>query len=175
MLKDSVSLPVASLCDTRLLAVNLAKIVGPGDMISLTGDLGTGKSEFARALIRTRISDDSADVPSPTFTLVQTYDAPDGLTIMHCDLYRLEEAGELYELGLEDDRHTSLMLIEWPDRLPLDWFKASIDIKLEFLSGQGLEGDERRMITISAPSEHLNVLRPLINEINIRPSNRGVS
>ncbi|MCK6417999.1 MAG: tRNA (adenosine(37)-N6)-threonylcarbamoyltransferase complex ATPase subunit type 1 TsaE [Alphaproteobacteria bacterium] len=84
--------------------------------ITLQGPLGAGKSVFARALIRHLANDTALDVPSPTFTLLQTYDTPDG-TVWHYDLYRLGSPTDIYELGWEEALQARLILIEWPERL----------------------------------------------------------
>jgi tRNA threonylcarbamoyladenosine biosynthesis protein TsaE len=99
---------------TEMLATQLAARARPGDVIALSGELGAGKTSFARAFIRARGGDDA--VPSPTFTLVQFYDLPGG-TVWHFDLYRLRHAEEVWELGIEDAFRDGISLIEWPDRL----------------------------------------------------------
>src|SRR5258706_2452873 len=78
---------------TRRLAVDIASILNPGDLVTLSGDLGAGKTAFARALIRHLAADDTLDVPSPTFTLVQTYALP-RFAVVHADLYRVGHPGE---------------------------------------------------------------------------------
>lgn len=103
---------------TTALARRIAPALRPGDVIFLEGPIGAGKTHFARALIAARL--DAAgrieDIPSPTFTLVQTYD--DGQTeIWHADLYRLSGPAEVVELGLTDAFTTAICLVEWPDRL----------------------------------------------------------
>lgn len=100
---------------TRLIAAQLAGVLSPGDVIALDGTLGAGKTAFARALINA-LPGPAEDVPSPTFTLVQTYTRGD-LDIWHFDLYRLEDPDEAYELGIEDAFADAVSLIEWPDRL----------------------------------------------------------
>lgn len=103
---------------TTRFAQQLAPRLKPGDTLLLRGELGTGKTHFARALIQERLAQTgrSEDVPSPTYTLVQTYD--DGETeIWHCDLYRLSGPDEALELGLEEAFETAICLIEWPERL----------------------------------------------------------
>src|SRR5210317_2389261 len=85
---------------TATLAARMAPLLAKGDTLLLEGDIGAGKSAFARALIRARLGR-MEDVPSPTFTIVQTYEADDG-DIWHCDLYRLTHPDEAFELGLED-------------------------------------------------------------------------
>jgi len=100
---------------TRRLANDIAMVLKPGDVICLSGDLGAGKSTFTRALIRAFAGEPELEVPSPTFTLVQTYDLP-RFDLSHFDLYRLEEPEELEELGLEDLLETGAALIEWPEK-----------------------------------------------------------
>ena len=109
----SKTLPAESA--TQRLAAAIAARVGAGDTLLLEGEIGAGKTAFARALIRAKL-DRQEDVPSPTFTLVQTYDAPD-CEIWHCDLYRLGHPDDALELGLDEAFETALCLIEWPDRL----------------------------------------------------------
>ncbi len=100
---------------TRQLANDIAMVLRPGDTVCLSGDLGAGKSTFARALIRSFAGDPELEVPSPTFTLVQTYDF-DRFDLSHFDLYRLEDPEELEELGLDDLLETGAALIEWPEK-----------------------------------------------------------
>ncbi len=92
----------------------LANILSVGDVIALTGDLGAGKTTLSRGVILALCGE--TDVPSPTYTLVQTYDAP-AFEIWHCDLYRLERPADIYELGLLDAMEEALCLIEWPERM----------------------------------------------------------
>ncbi|MCK0097205.1 tRNA (adenosine(37)-N6)-threonylcarbamoyltransferase complex ATPase subunit type 1 TsaE [Yoonia sp. F2084L] len=100
---------------TSALAAQIAKRLKPGDTLLLEGQIGAGKSAFARALIRAKLGR-MEDVPSPTFTLVQTYEDDAG-DIWHCDLYRLTHPDEALELGLDEAFETAICLIEWPDRL----------------------------------------------------------
>ena len=88
----------------------------PCRCITLQGPLGVGKSVFARALIRHLAQNPTLEIPSPTFTLLQTYDTPQG-PVWHYDLYRLGDAAEIYELGWEEALQSALILIEWPERL----------------------------------------------------------
>ena len=113
--QDETTLSLPGPEDTDRLARTIAPWLGPGDVLMLSGPIGVGKSHFARALIRARLGREE-DVPSPTFTLVQTYDA-DGVEIWHSDLFRLTHPDEVFELGLEDAFATAICLIEWPDRL----------------------------------------------------------
>ncbi|MDO5528437.1 MAG: tRNA (adenosine(37)-N6)-threonylcarbamoyltransferase complex ATPase subunit type 1 TsaE [Paracoccus sp. (in: a-proteobacteria)] len=98
-------------------AAELARHARAGDSFLLGGPVGAGKSHFARAFIRARLGNPAEDVPSPTFTLVQTYDAPDGAEIWHADLYRLTDPAERDELGLTDAMSHAICLIEWPGDL----------------------------------------------------------
>ncbi|WER11305.1 tRNA (adenosine(37)-N6)-threonylcarbamoyltransferase complex ATPase subunit type 1 TsaE [Rhodobacter capsulatus] len=92
----------------------MARILRAGDVLLLDGPIGAGKTHFARALIRARLGG-AEDVPSPTFTLVQVYDADP--EIWHADLYRLTHPDEAVELGLEEAFDAAICLIEWPERL----------------------------------------------------------
>lgn len=103
---------------TSAFAAGLARQLTPGDVILLEGDIGAGKTHFARTVVQTRqaASGGYEDVPSPTFTLVQTYE--DHICeLWHADLYRLSHPDELEELGLIDAFTNAICLIEWPDRL----------------------------------------------------------
>lgn len=111
-------IPLATEKVTATFAQQIAAKLRPGDTILLEGPIGSGKTAFSRAFIRARLGR-MEDVPSPTFTLVQTYEAPDG-DIWHCDLYRLTTSDEVFELGLEEAFGTAICLIEWPDRLGQD-------------------------------------------------------
>jgi len=108
-------LDVADEAETRLLANDLALVLKSGDVVCLSGDLGAGKSTFARALLRAFSGDPELEVPSPTFTLVQSYGF-ERFDLSHFDLYRLEEPEELEELGLDDLLETGAALIEWPEK-----------------------------------------------------------
>ena len=136
----SLFLPDAA-ATARLGAV-LAGHLRAGDCLLLSGPIGAGKSHLARALIQTRLGR-AEDVPSPSFTLVQTYEA-DGVEIWHADLYRLSHPDEALELGLSDAFDTAITLVEWPDRLgnaaPADAMRLTLM----------LEGEGRRAL-LSAP------------------------
>ncbi|MDA5092938.1 tRNA (adenosine(37)-N6)-threonylcarbamoyltransferase complex ATPase subunit type 1 TsaE [Aliiroseovarius sp. KMU-50] len=103
---------------TSEFAVRLSALLHPGSVILLEGGIGAGKTHFARSLIQARmaVSGVVEDVPSPTFTLVQTYDDAEG-EIWHADLYRLTHPDEVDELGLIDAFEDAICLVEWPDRL----------------------------------------------------------
>jgi tRNA threonylcarbamoyl adenosine modification protein YjeE len=100
---------------TQRFAVDIANALEPGDLITLSGDLGAGKTAFARALIRYLANDPGLAVPSPTFTLMQLYELP-RFALAHADLYRLSGPDELAELGLDDAAANGVVVMEWPDR-----------------------------------------------------------
>ena len=121
---------------TTALGAALAGQIRAGEAICLNGPLGAGKSTLARALVRALTRPDE-EVPSPTFTLIQTYDGPD-FPLAHFDLYRLSDPDEAYEIGLDEALEDGVAIIEWPERLegPLPADRLDIDITLE--------GDARR-------------------------------
>jgi tRNA threonylcarbamoyladenosine biosynthesis protein TsaE len=124
---------VASLADeaaTAALAQRIAGVARAGDVIALAGDLGVGKTRFARAFVDA-LTGAREEVPSPTFTLVQTYDSPAG-AIWHFDLYRLKQPDEAYELGLEEALTDGISLIEWPERAASLLPEQRLDLHLSF-------------------------------------------
>lgn len=140
--------------DTSAVASRIAPHLRPGDCLLLTGSLGAGKTHFARALIQKRLSDSGAweDVPSPTYTLVQTYD--DGnCEIWHADLYRLTDPNEVVELGLVEAFETSITVIEWPDRLgdlaPKDALQITLTIEDESRALYAAWDDPRLSLLVS--------------------------
>ncbi len=100
---------------TGRLAGEVAALLAPGDLVTLTGGLGAGKTSFARALVRTLVGDPELEVPSPTFSLLQIYDSGHG-RIVHVDLYRITRPSDLAELGFEEACEGSYVLLEWPER-----------------------------------------------------------
>jgi hypothetical protein len=119
---------------THRLMLEIAALIEPGDLITLSGDLGAGKTTFARALIRHFAGDETIEVPSPTFTLMQIYDLP-RFTLVHADLYRLTGPAELTELGFEDVAERGVVLLEWPDRaagvLPADRLDITLTLSAQ--------------------------------------------
>lgn len=113
---------------TAALAVRLGALLHAGDTVLLEGPIGAGKTHFARSLIQSLLPAPE-DVPSPTFTLIQTYDAMQ-CEIWHADLYRLTDPAEVVELGLLDAFPTAICLIEWPDRLQSYWPDAALVLQL---------------------------------------------
>lgn len=148
--------------ETERLARRISKAAAPGDAIFLAGDLGSGKTTFARAFIRgraARFGIEIGEVPSPTFTLVQLYEMPSG-NIWHFDLYRLEHPREAIELGIEDASREGICLIEWPDRLPALTFAARLDLTFKF----GGPEDERYVEISGDRSWRHRVVEVLQNE-----------
>lgn len=141
-----VRLDLADEAETRRLGEDLALCLAPGDCVALHGDLGAGKSTLARALLRAMADDDDLEVPSPTFTLVQTYALR--LPVAHVDLYRLGDASELDELGLDEVLETGVALVEWPERALDSLPKDRLSLTFKFVE-QGrhvvIEGSEARL------------------------------
>jgi tRNA threonylcarbamoyl adenosine modification protein YjeE len=117
------SVALANEAATAHLMADLALLIGPGDVITLSGDLGAGKTTAARAMIRYLADDEELEVPSPTFTLAQSYELS-SFPLVHADLYRVGDPSELEEIGLSPLPEATVVLIEWPeragDRLPPD-------------------------------------------------------
>ena len=125
--------------ETKAIALRIKENLQNGDIVLLKGEIGAGKSHFARSLIQAAM-DKVEDVPSPTFTLVQTYDTVVG-SIWHADLYRLSDQSEVFELGLIDAFGNDIVLIEWPDRLGYLEPQDALTIELVIL-----ENDKREVI-----------------------------
>lgn len=126
------------------LAAQLWPFLSAGDVVALTGDLGAGKSTFARALIRAAMGSSDMDVPSPTFTLVQKYDPAEGPTLQHADLYRIEDPDEVQELDFEGALADSALLVEWPDRMPPELMSNALWVRFT------PDGQARRVEVASA-------------------------
>lgn len=148
-----LDVPLNREADTVTFARALGTLLRPGDVVCLWGDLGAGKSTLARALIQGQMGDDT-DAPSPTFTLVQTYEAPD-FDIWHFDLYRLEDPSEVLELGIEDAFAEAVSLIEWPDRLGPYMPLERLDVVISHGAG------DTRELALYAPASFDARLQPL--------------
>ena len=131
---------------TALFGEDIAAALKPGDVLTLEGDLGAGKTTLARAIIRVLAGDPSLEVPSPTFTLVQSYDAR--IPARHFDLYRLSDPGELLELGFDEAREEGVVLVEWPERAGGLIGDDAIRVRLD-------EEGEGRIADIAGPPEAL--------------------
>jgi tRNA threonylcarbamoyladenosine biosynthesis protein TsaE len=129
----AISLPTAEA--TEAFGAALAERLRPGDVVALFGTLGAGKTTLARGILRGL--GHQGDVASPTFPIVQTYEPPaTRLAAWHVDLYRIEQAAELEELGLDEAKQAGVLLIEWPDRLPVLW-PETLRLRLEIAEGDG--------------------------------------
>jgi tRNA threonylcarbamoyladenosine biosynthesis protein TsaE len=148
---------------------DLASLVAPhlkaGDVVGLTGGLGAGKSHFARALIAARLADcgKSEEIPSPTYTLVQTYDL-EGTDLWHVDLYRLGDIDEVIELGLEEAFAAAITLVEWFDRLGPRAPARVLRIALDFVDGQ----ESGRYIRINPQGGGWDWIGKLLQEMRAR-------
>ena len=130
-----LSIELESEAATQALAARVARLARAGDVIALRGELGSGKTSFARGFIRALGRGDE-EVPSPTFTLVEIYDL-DPLRIWHFDLYRLVKPEDVYELGFEDALAGGVILIEWPERLGGLLPRQRLDLTLSAGSAPG--------------------------------------
>ena len=126
---------LSDLAATEALATSVSHCVRRGDAILLEGPLGAGKTAFARAFLRAATADPTLEVPSPSFTLVQSYDTPRGL-VHHFDLWRLDGPAGLTELGWDDAR-ADIVLVEWPDRLGPLRPSDALTVTLQPLSEDG--------------------------------------
>lgn len=118
--------------DTVALGARLAEVLAPGDILLLDGDLGAGKTFLARAVIQSLQAKDGRieDVPSPTYTLVQTYEAG-GAELWHADLYRLSHPDELWELGFDSALGEAIVVVEWPERAADAWPQSALWLRME--------------------------------------------
>ncbi|MGI9436975.1 MAG: tRNA (adenosine(37)-N6)-threonylcarbamoyltransferase complex ATPase subunit type 1 TsaE [Geminicoccaceae bacterium] len=154
----ALTLELPDLAATHGLAARLAAVIRGGDLITLRGELGIGKSELARALIRA-YAGSMLEVPSPTFTIVQDYALEGQLTIRHVDLYRIEDPDELFELGLEEQpSDAEAWLVEWPERAGGRLAPASLEITLE--DGATAESRTAHLSHIPALTSRLGNLAP---------------
>ena len=134
---------------TAAFATRLARLARRGDVIALKGELGAGKTSFARAFIRARAGRQE-EVPSPTFTLVQTYEMPE-LTIWHFDGFRLRDPEEGWELGIEDAFRDGVSLVEWPERFGPLIPTRQLQITFEHVGSPGAAPEARRAIIDAGP------------------------
>lgn len=118
---------------TTAFGATLAAQLWPGDVVSLAGDLGAGKTALARAVIRALAGDPDLEVPSPTFAIIQPYETGRG-PVLHADLYRLADASEADELGLLDDPE-AIVLVEWAERAPQVLDAVTLQVELDIPPG----------------------------------------
>ena len=130
--------------DAGRIGAAIGAVLAAGDVVLLSGDLGAGKTTLARAMLKARGL--AGEAPSPTFAIVQPYAPPEvDLPIAHVDLYRIEDEGELIELGLDDYLYDGALLIEWPERLGAEGWPGALSIRI---SGSG----DARVLTADVPT-----------------------
>jgi tRNA threonylcarbamoyl adenosine modification protein YjeE len=159
---------------TAQLMADLALLIGPGDVITLSGDLGAGKTAAARAMIRYLAGDDTLEVPSPTFTLAQSYDLPP-FALVHADLYRVNDPAELEEIGLSPLPEGTLALIEWPERAPAALPADRIDIALSYRPALGSSARAAEITgygTAAAQVARLQALRRFLTDAGYADAGR---
>jgi tRNA threonylcarbamoyl adenosine modification protein YjeE len=141
---------------TEDLARFIADELGPGDFVTLSGGLGSGKTTLARGIIRALAGDPALEVPSPTFTLMQSYDTP-RVPVVHADFYRIGGSGELLELGWDEAVDGAVTLVEWPDRAPAALKSSRLDITLDVIPGES--GHARLAILVGTGAFGSRVVR----------------
>lgn len=137
-------MPLRDAAATHALGARLAAVARPGDVIALVGPLGAGKTSIARGLLAALGLEGEA--PSPSFAIVQPYAPPEvRFPVLHVDLYRIDEPGEIEELGLDEALSDSLLIVEWPERAPGMWPEA-LALSLT------IEPDGTRALTAAVPA-----------------------
>jgi len=132
----------ATEADLMAFGGRLQPLLKPGDVLALTGELGAGKTTFSRGLIQSALGQDE-EVPSPTYTLVQTYELGSH-ELWHCDLYRLAAPDDVLELGLIDMEPDIISLIEWPDKMGRHLALDALNVHIAFK-------DDGREVILSGP------------------------
>jgi tRNA threonylcarbamoyladenosine biosynthesis protein TsaE len=136
---------LADLEATLALGARLAAVARPGDVIALSGPLGAGKTSIARGLLAALGLE--AEAPSPSFAIVQPYDPPEvRFPVLHVDLYRIEDPSEAVELGLDEARLDSLLVVEWPERLGVGSWPDALKLTIAVLN------DGTRALTAEVPA-----------------------
>lgn len=136
---------LADAAASEALGARLAAVARPGDVIALSGQLGAGKTSIARGLLAALGLEEEA--PSPSFAIVQPYAPPEvRFPVLHVDLYRIDDPAEADELGLDDARHDSLLVVEWPERLPGSFWADALWLSLT------IEPDGARGLTAQVPA-----------------------
>jgi hypothetical protein len=163
-----------SLTAMQAFVAEIGGALEPGDLITLSGDLGAGKTTFARALIRYLAGDETIEVPSPTFTLMQSYELP-RFPLVHADLFRLSGAADLAELGFDDLPEGAVVLLEWPDRatglLPPD----RLDIAFTLVPALGMDARNVRYTgygAIAERAERIALLRGFLDDTGYGAAHR---
>ena len=136
---------LADAAASEALGARLAALARPGDVIALSGMLGAGKTSIARGLLAALGL--QGEAPSPSFAIIQPYTPPEvRFPVLHVDLYRIEDPGETEELGLDDARYDSLLIVEWPERLPAPAWNDALWLTLT------IEPDGARSLTAQVPA-----------------------
>jgi N-acetylmuramate 1-kinase len=170
----TLSVALANEVATARLMADLALLIGPGDVIALSGDLGVGKTAAARAMLRYLAGDDALEVPSPTFTIVQSYELS-SFPVLHADLYRLQDESELEEIGLSPFPEGAVVLIEWPERAASAMPPDRIELAL---SHSPTMGPTARAVEITgfgkaaAQVERLRALREFLDQSDMMDARR---
>lgn len=162
---ENAAFALPDLDATSRFAQSLATALVPGDVLLLSGDLGAGKTAFARALIQGLSSADTV-VTSPTFTLMQPYGISlqdTAITCWHIDLYRIDVSPEIEQLGLEEIQPGNLLVVEWPERLEANTFQGSIGCHLQ-LAPDGVG----RMVSVSFAGHAASRASQVVNAIRSR-------
>ncbi len=166
------SFEIASADATAAIAAALAPLLSPGDVLLLDGDVGAGKTHFARALIQARqaATGEVEDVPSPTYTLVQSYHAGP-VEIWHADLYRLTGPQDVFELGLADAFEDAICLVEWPDRLETLTPEDALTLHFAMTETPG----ERRLVCRASAPRWASVLNAALETLRKDGAGAGVT
>src|SRR5580693_319094 len=162
----SFTVTIANEAALAAFMTDIAGALEPGDLVTLSGDLGAGKTTFARALIRYLADDDTIEVPSPTFTLLQTYELP-RFAVVHADLFRLSSPSELSELGFDDLPEHSVVLMEWGERAAGFLPANRLDITFTLAATVGAEVRDARYTgygTFAARAERITQVRKFLDE-----------
>lgn len=134
---------LADAAATHQLGMALADVVRPGDVIALSGPLGAGKTSLARGLLQGLGL--QGEAPSPSFAIVQPYDPPDvRLSVLHIDLYRIDDAADVAELGI-DDVADAVLIVEWPERAEAGYWPHALSLTI------AIDGDGGRSLTADLP------------------------
>ena len=143
------------------LVMDIAASLDPGDLVTLSGDLGAGKTTFARALIRFLADNPDIPVPSPTFTLMQVYETGRG-AVVHADFYRIGGGAELVELGWEEATENAITLAEWPERADAALRRDRLSIAFDLADGGGRTATLNGYGTMQARIERLEAFSALV-------------
>ncbi len=168
------SVALANEAATAHLMADLALLIGPGDVITLSGDLGAGKTTAARAMIRHLADDEELEVPSPTFTLAQSYDLP-AFSLVHADLYRVSDESELEEIGLSPLPEATVAVIEWPERAGGALPTNRIDIAFSHRPSLGVNAraaEIKGFGKAAAQVERLKALRQFLDQAGFADAKR---